>query len=224
MVAGRKARVLLIDDHPVVREGMASLIGADRRLMVCGQAGDGRSALSMIASLNPDVAVLDLTLPDIDGIELIKRIRAECEPVPILVFSMSDENIYAQRSLRAGAVGYLMKGSPGEELVHAIHQVVRGKTYVSEAINEKLLHQFVENPHHANSSPEELLSDREFEVFRLIGQGYGTREVADRLHLSIKTIETYRLRIKEKLRIENTQELIRLAIHSVRPADERTGD
>jgi DNA-binding NarL/FixJ family response regulator len=207
-----RGRVLIIDDHPAVREALALRIAREPDLEVCGEAADMGDALRLIADARPDVAVVDITLKTGSGIDLIKRIKDRNEHVRILVWSMHSESLYAERALRAGALGYMTKDQATDRIVEAIRQVLAGKVWLSDAMGERLLQRSVGGRQKdATRSPLDALADREIEVFRLIGQGVKTAEIADRLHLSVKTIETYRDRIRQKLGIENGTNLAHYA-------------
>jgi DNA-binding NarL/FixJ family response regulator len=209
---GRRARVLIVDDHPAVREALAVRIGRQPDLEVCGEADDVTAALRLVADARPDVAVVDITLKSGNGIDLIKRITARDNHVRVLVWSMHGESLYAERALRAGALGYVTKDQATDTIVAAIRRVRDGKVWLSDAAAERLLHRAVGNgPRDAARSPVDALADRELEVFRLIGQGVKTADVADRLHLSVKTVETYRDRIRQKLDLADGAELARYA-------------
>jgi DNA-binding NarL/FixJ family response regulator len=210
-----KRGVLIVDDHPIVRQGLAQLIDQEHDLHVCGQAEDAHAAMKAIRELAPDLAVVDISLKDTSGIELIKDIKVQHPGLPVLTLSMHDEGIYAERALRAGARGYVMKQEATERVVTAIRRVLAGEMYVSEGMAAKMVSKLVAGPAQAGGSPVDRLSDRELEVFRLIGTGYGTREMAEKLHLSVKTIETYRAHIKEKLDLLDANELLRTAINWV---------
>jgi DNA-binding NarL/FixJ family response regulator len=204
--------ILIVDDHPIVRQGIQRLLEQEDDLRVCAEVGSAREALAAIAKTPPDVAVIDITLPGADGLELTKSLRAQDFKFPILVMSMHDESLYAERVLRAGANGYIMKHEVANNIVEAIRRVLSGSIYVSERTGQKIL-QDVSSAHaKAGAPPLQSLSDRELEVFRRIGQGHATRQIADALHLSIKTIETYRAHIKEKLGIATATELVRVAV------------
>ena len=212
----RKQRILLVDEHVVVREGFAQLIGEEPGWKICGQTADSQKALYDIASLQPDVVVLDISVKQGNGIELIKRIKAVYAELPILVYSVHDEYIYAERCLRAGARGYVMKQSPMEELLLALRRVLAGERYLSPRMQERMMEK-VANGVAARYSGHELerLSDRELQVLQLLGQGSGTREIALHLSLSVKTIETYREHLKKKLNLRNSIELMRTAVATV---------
>lgn len=216
VTSGRvKAKILIVDDHPVVRQGLIQLINQERDLTVCGEAGDSHGTLSAIETLKPDLAIVDISLPGVDGLELIKAIRARYSDLPVLVLSMYDESLYAGRALRAGAKGYVMKDKGAENLVTAIRQVLAGQLYVSERIASKILRQFAAGGKEGIASPIDLLTDRELEVFRLIGGGLSTRRIAENLYLSIKTVESYRAHIKEKLQLETSTEMVKHAVQWV---------
>lgn len=210
-----KKRVLLVDDHPMTREGLAALIGNQADLEVCGEAGTAHEALEKIASLKPDVVLSDITLPDKSGLELIKDIQAMHPGVLVLVISMHDEALYVERVLRAGGRGYIMKQEGGKKISEAIRQVLAGHISVSEKMSAKILEVFSGRRTASDSSPVETLTDREFEVFQLIGQGLETKQMADKLHISTKTVEIHRARIKAKLKLNSMPELIRYAVRWV---------
>lgn len=210
-----KKRVLLVDDHPIVRQGLAQLINQEQDLLVCGQAEDAHKALEAIGALKPDIAIVDISLKTISGIELIKNIKIQYPNLHVLVLSMHDESLYAERALRAGAKGYIMKREVPEKLLGAIHRIIRGEMYVSDKMGVKILHHFVDGPPEAGGSSLDRLSDRELEVFQLIGKGRGTRQIAEALHLSIKTIESYREHIKKKLLLKSGAELVQHAVQWV---------
>ena len=196
----KRSRVLIVDDHPAVREALALRIGRQPDLEVCGEAADLGEALRLIAQTRPDVAVIDITLKTANGIDLIKRIKGRDAHVRILVWSMHSEALYAERALHAGALGYVNKDQATDRIVAAIRRVREGKVYLSDAMAERLLQRAVGGARAAvTRSLVELLADRELEVFRLIGGGAKTAEIAERLHLSVKTVETYRDRIRQKL-------------------------
>lgn len=213
--AGGPARVLVVDDHPVVRQGLALLINHEPDLVVCGEAATAAEALKAVADTRPDVAIVDLSLKGTSGLDLIKDIKVRHPGLPVLVLSMSDENVYAERALRAGARGYMMKEEATEKVLTALRRVLGGAVYLSDAMASRLLSQFVAGDAAGGGSPVDRLSDRELEVFRLIGQGLGTGEIAHRLHLSPKTIETHRAHIKAKLGLDSATDLLRQAIRFV---------
>lgn len=196
----RRARVLIVDDHPAVREALAMRIGRQPDLEVCGEAADMTEALRALAEIEPDVAVVDISLKDGNGIDLIKRIKDRNDDVRILVWSMHNESLYAERALRNGALGYINKDQATDRIVEAIRRVLTGQVWLSEAMAQRLLQRSVGvGRAEAPRAPLDALADRELEVFRLIGQGIKTADIADQLHLSVKTIETYRDRIRQKL-------------------------
>jgi DNA-binding NarL/FixJ family response regulator len=195
-----RARVLIVDDHPAVREALATRIGRQSDLEVCGEAADMSDALRLVADTDPDVAVVDISLKTGCGIDLIKRIKDRNDTVRMLVWSTHSESLYAERALKAGALGYINKDQATNTIVEAIRRVREGKVYLSDAMVETMLHRTVGGGRgEVTRSPLDALADRELEVFRLIGQGVKTAEIAERLHLSVKTIETYRDRIRAKL-------------------------
>jgi DNA-binding NarL/FixJ family response regulator len=208
----KKIRVLLVDDHPLVREGLVNLITQQPDLEVCGEAGSEPEALALVSSAQPNVAVVDLTLENGSGLELIKSIKAGHPGVAVLVLSMHDESLYAERALHAGARGYIMKREAAKKVIQGIRAVCAGQLYVSETISAALAEKFVGGRLAAPGSPVEQLSDRELEVFQLLGRGQNTRQIADHLHVGFKTVQSYCARIKEKLRLTNATELLRAAI------------
>ena len=211
-----KKSILILDDHPMMREGLAQLINNEAGLSVCGEAGTGQDAFALAAKLKPDLLLADISLPDKSGLEVIKELRSFHPDIAVLVISMHDESLYAERVLRAGGRGYIMKQEGGKKLMEAIRQVLSGKIYVSEKISEKLLGSFSERSNSAKrDAPMENLTDREFEVLQLLGQGKGTREIAAQLHLSGKTIEAHRANIKRKLNLKTGPELVRYAVRWV---------
>jgi DNA-binding NarL/FixJ family response regulator len=205
-------RLLIVDDHPMMRNGLAQLIDNEGDLKVCAEADNAGQAINAVAKQKFDLALVDISLPDKNGLELIKDIRALKPDLPILVVSMHDEMIYAERVLRAGARGYIMKQEGGQKFLAAIRQVLAGKVFVSEKMSARILENFSGKQLDNSGSPVKWLSDREFEVFQLIGQGIGTREIAGRLHLSVKTVEVHRANIKEKLSLTTATELVRYAV------------
>ena len=207
-----RKRVLIVDDHPMMRQGLAQLIDHEPDLCVCGQADRAGQALEMITADLPDLVLVDISLPDRSGLELIKDVHAIHPALPLLVVSMHDEELYAERVLRAGGRGYLMKQEGGKKLMQAIRQVLNGQIFVSEKMSAKILEIFSGVRGGALHSPVERLTDREFEVFQLVGQGQGTRDIAQHLHLSVKTVEVHRANIKKKLELKSGAELVRYAI------------
>ncbi len=208
----QRKRIFVVDDHPLVREWLANLINQQPDLEVCGEAESAPQAMQEISALKPAVAVVDISLKDSSGIELIKSLKQACPEVAVLVLSMHEEFHYAERALRAGAKGYIVKRETTRKVIGAIHQVLQGKLYVSEEIAEAMAVQFVAGRTLAEHSPAELLSDRELEVFELLGQGRGTRQIAETLRVSVKTVQAYCARIKEKLNLASATELLREAV------------
>src|SRR5262245_50262915 len=207
-----RARVLIVDDHPAVREALALRIGRQPDLEVCGEAADTGEALRLVAETQPDVAVVDISLKTGNGIDLIKRIKDRNDHVRILVWSMHSESLYAERALRAGALGYVNKDQATDTIVAAIRRVLEGKVWLSEAMTERMLQRAVgAGRQPVRRSPLDALADRELEVFYLIGQGVKTAEIAERLHLSVKTVETYRGRIRQKLDLSDGTALAHFA-------------
>lgn len=209
----KPAKVLIVDDHPAVREALAVRIATQPDLEVCGEAADTTEALRIAAEADPDVAIIDIALKTGNGIDLIKRLKAHGRKVRAIVWSMHSEDLYAERALRAGAVGYITKEQATGQIIEAIRQVLDGRVYLSAAMSEKLLKRAVGQD--SGRSPLASLSDRELEVFGLIGQGLKTQEIADQLHLSGKTVETYRDRIREKLDLADGAVLTRAAVQWV---------
>jgi DNA-binding NarL/FixJ family response regulator len=208
----RKSKIFVVDDHPIVRQGLGLLINREPDMIVCGAAEEAQSALRAISTLQPDVLVVDISLNGPDGLELVKTVRTRDANMPILVLSMHDESIYAERALRAGANGYIMKQEATEKVLIAIRRIMRGDVYLSDRVSSKMLQQYVRGSTTARQSPVAELSDRELEVFRLVGEGHGTRQIAEDLHLSVKTVETYQAHIKEKLSLRNARELVQHAV------------
>ncbi|HUC86165.1 MAG TPA: response regulator transcription factor [Candidatus Acidoferrales bacterium] len=206
-----KIKVLLVDDHPLVREGLANLIHQEPDLEICGEAAGEPQALQLIASVRPDVAIVDISLESGSGLELIKSVKAMHPAVAMLVLSMHDELLYAERALRAGARGYLMKREAAKKVIQGIREVLAGRLFVSEKVAALMAERYVEGPT-AAASPMDQLSDRELEVFQLLGRGLGTRQIADHLHVGFKTVQAYCARIKEKLQLANATELLRAAM------------
>lgn len=206
-----KTRVLLVDDHAVVRFGIAQLINRQADMTVCGEEEDASRALSAIGTVKPNLVIADISLKDSSGLELMRNIKAQYPGLPVLVVSAHDESIYAEIAFRAGALGYLMKEEALDKIVMAIRRVLSGAIYVSDNLAAKMLQQQIRGQTNINESPVKSLSDRELEVFQLIGQWKTTREIADELHLSVKTIEYYREQIKRKLNLKNAAELTQRA-------------
>ncbi|MBI1882807.1 MAG: response regulator transcription factor [Chlamydiae bacterium] len=210
-----KIKVLVVDDHPVVRQGLTQLINQEKDLVVCGDVEGGAQGLDAIKRLSPDVVIVDISLRGMSGLDLIKNIKVRYPDLPILVLSMHDESLYAERVLRAGARGYIMKEEAIGKVLVAIRCVVDGEVYVSQKMTARILEKSIGGRFEKSVSPVERLSDRELEVFQMIGKGFATRQVAKQLHLSVKTVETYRENIKEKMKLDNATELVRHAIQWV---------
>lgn len=204
-------RIAIVDDHELVRFGVAQLVAREPGWEVCGEAADVASALQMIRDKQPDLAIVDLRLAQGDGLELVKQVKAACPEVRVLVSSMHEENLFADRAMRAGAWGYVSKQEPAETLRAAIRRVLDGKVYLSASMTERLLIRSTGRSGNADGSPLELLSDRELEVFELLGRGYSVKEIARNLHLSPKTVEYHREHIKEKLNLPSSSAVLRHA-------------
>jgi DNA-binding NarL/FixJ family response regulator len=207
-----KRRVLIVDDHPIFRVGLAGLIGESSHLEVCGNADSAPAALEAMRCMNPDLVLLDLSLRGTNGLELIKAMKAERPDLAILVISMHDEAVFGLRALKAGALGYVMKAEAMNHVEEAISKVLQGKIYVSPEFGEQLIFKAVQSTEAGTSSPVDMLSDRELEVLQLLGKGGSTRSIAETLHLSVKTIETHRAHIKEKLGFRESEEMVKFAI------------
>jgi DNA-binding NarL/FixJ family response regulator len=212
---GRKARVLIVDDHPVVREGIATRINRQSDLMACGEAASAAEALQVVAAAKPDLAIVDLSLQGRSGLELIHDLKSRYPKLAILVLSIHDEPSYAKRSLQAGARGYVMKHEATENVLLAVRRVLAGEIYLSEKLSSVLLSAAFTGQADSAASPVEQLSDRELEVFELIGKGIGTRQIAEKLHVSVKTIEAHRANIKDKLHLASATELAQSAFQWV---------
>lgn len=210
--SARKTRIFIVDDHPIVREGLSLMMNREPDMMVCGEAEEATRALQAITTAKPDFLIVDISLSGPDGLDLLKSIRARYPSLPVLILSMHDESIYAERALRAGANGYIMKQEATERVLVAVRQILTKKVYVSDRIANRMLQQYIKGSVNESKSPIAELSDRELEVFRLIGEGHGTRMIADELHLSVKTVESYQAHIKEKLSLKNGRELVQRAI------------
>lgn len=208
-------KILIVDDHPLMRKGLALSIEAEPDLVVVSQAEDAEQALEAVDESDPDLAIVDISLPGMSGLELLKHMQALRPELPVLVVSRHDEALYAERSIRAGARGYVMKLEAADVIVKAIRRVLNGGIYVSDEINERLLLGIAKGRESLAKSPLEVLSDRELEVFELTGRGRSTRDIAEKLYLSIKTVESYRARIKDKLNLSNAAELMQHAVNWV---------
>jgi len=208
----KKRTVFLVDDHPIVRQGLTLLINQEPDLTVCGQAEEMHSALQAIQSFHPDIMIVDISLNGPDGLELLKNIRAKHSGMPVLILSMHDESIYAERALRAGANGYIMKQEATEKVLVALRRILAGEIYVSDRVGNHMLQHYIRGASPLPQSSVAELTDRELEVFRLIGEGHGTRQIAEELHLSVKTVESYQAHIKDKLSLRSARELVQHAI------------
>jgi DNA-binding NarL/FixJ family response regulator len=207
-----KKRIVVVDDHPIMRSGVAMLINNEPGLIVCGEAENAAQAMELIAREKPDLVLADISLPDKNGLELVKDIQALHPGQAVLVLSMHDEAFYAERVLRAGGRGYLMKQEGGQKLKEAIHHVLAGQIYVSQKMSVRILEMFSGRSTTNAGATVENLTDREFEVFQSIGEGKSTREIADKLHISVKTVEVHRANIKTKLKVGSAAELVHYAV------------
>jgi DNA-binding NarL/FixJ family response regulator len=207
-----KVKIFLVDDHPLVREWLTNLIHQQPDLVVCGESEDAPHALQDISTAKPDVTIVDISLKQSSGIELIKNIKRLHPSIAIIVLSMHDERLYAERALRAGARGYIMKSETAKKVVAVIRQVLAGKIYISESLTELFAEKFLDGRLLTGDSPVEQLSDRELEVFQLLGKGYETHKVAEMMNVSMKTVQTHCAHIKEKLKLTNAAELLREAV------------
>src|SRR5438477_4761451 len=210
-----KIKVLLVDDHPILRKGLGQLINAESDMLVCGEAEDSPKAFEAVGSLNPDVMVVDISLKGGNGIELIKNVKARYPDLAVLVLSMHDESLYAERALRAGGLGYIMKEEAIEQVLAGIRRVLVGEIFLSDKMKAKMLQQLANGKAKAFVSPINHLTDRKLEVFGLIAEGRSTRQIAGELHLSVRTVEAYREYIKGKLNLKNATELVQHAFHWV---------
>jgi DNA-binding NarL/FixJ family response regulator len=211
-VESQRRKVFIVDDHPLVREWLTNLINRQSDLVVCGEAATAAEAMQAVSTSDPEVAVVDISLKDSSGIELIKDLKRTRPRLVVLVLSMHDESLYAERALRAGAKGYIMKRETTRKVIEALRRVLEGKFYISEAISETITARFAEGKTPVPRSPIEQLSDRELAVFSLLGEGRGTRQIAETLRVSVKTVQAYSARIKEKLNLHSGTELLRAAL------------
>ena len=216
MAKQEKSRVLIVEDHPLFREGLAQMIDRDAGLIVCGQAADAAGAMRAVTELQPDMVTVDISLEGGSGIELIKTLKAKHEDLPILVISMHDEALYAERALRAGAQGYVMKNEPARTVKAAILKVLGGEIFLSEKMSSSVLAKLMRGKSEPPVSPVAQLSDRELEVFEMLGRGKPTRQIAEELNLTIPTIHSFRNRIKEKLQLKNSTEMMLHAMQWIR--------
>ena len=208
----KKTTIFIVDDHPLMRKGMGMTLQSELEFEVIGQSETAEEALKEIPKLKPDVAVIDISLPGMNGIELIKNLVIQIPELKILVVSRHDEELYAERSIRAGAKGYLMKLEAGDTLVTAVRQILNGNLFLSPEIGNQMIMKLAGNKAAQSNDPLELLSDRELEVFELTGKGDSTKEIAEKLHVSVKTVESYRARIKEKMDLNSANDLLRRAV------------
>jgi DNA-binding NarL/FixJ family response regulator len=208
-------RVLLVDDHAVVRDGLAQLIQGEKDLTICGEAASAEEALDLAIRVKPNLAIVDISLGGVNGMELIKNLQALNRQLPILVLSMHDEMHYAERALRAGAKGYIMKRAARDRILEAIRTVAGGEIFVSDAINKSMIHRYLHGSEGEESSPISRLSDRELEVLTLVGRGLSSKDIAERLHLSQKTVDSHRTHLKEKLNLAGAPELAKFAFEWV---------
>ena len=207
-----KKRILLVDDHPVLRKGLVRLIDSKDEFVVCGEASTAADAMALIRELEPHLAIVDIGLPGASGIELTKTIRAEFQKLPVLILSMHQEAFYATRALRAGAMGYIVKQDAIDNIADALREALNGRCYLSPVIAAQLQHNGPDKQIHPTDDPVSLLTDREFEIFELIGKGREVREISHALGVSPKTVETHRTNIKEKLKLKNARQVTRLAV------------
>ena len=210
--AVRQTQILLVDDHPLVRERLAEILSREPDLAVCGEAEDRHQALEAIKERLPDLAIVDLSLKNSDGMELIKDIRSRWPRLTMLVVSMHDESLYAERVLRAGAQGYITKQEATRNILLAVRQVLAGNIYLNERISTQIIGRLTRQADAATATPADLLTDRELQVFELTGRGLNTRQIAQQLNLGVKTVETYRARIREKLKVRDIGEFLQIAI------------
>ena len=216
-----KFKIFIIDDHPVVIRGLSNLIEQEKELCVCGSAVDTKNVIDEIKRCKPDLIILDISLKDLSGLEFIRELKNHALEIPVLVLSMHDENIYAERSLHAGARGFIMKQEAPEKVILAIQEILRGNIYLSDKMKKIIIEQFAsQNIRKNNFSGIKTLSERELEIFEMIGKGFSSRQIAESMFLSIKTIETYRARIKTKLNLTSSNELLQYAIQWVHTSSE----
>jgi len=219
----QRKKVMIVDDHPLIRQGVARLVQQEQDLAICGEAEDTAEAIEAIAATRPDIVVLDITLKTSNGVELLAMLHKRFPDLPVLILSMHDEAIYAERTLRAGARGYVMKQDSPEKLIEAIRRVLAGEVYLSEAMTARVLKKIADGMPPQEPSPQDMLSARELEVFRLIGQGTATRDIADRLQVSVKTVDAHRANIKKKLDLKSGAELVQHAIKWVLSQEKASG-
>lgn len=211
----RRQRVLIVDDHPIFRQGLAQLINMEANLLVCGEADKPSEVFEAVASCCPDIVLVDVSLQEGDGIELVKDLKARFPKLPTLLLSMHDESLYAERGILAGARGYVAKKEPSDVVIGAIRRVLAGEMHMSDRVSRRILERTLTSRQAPAASPVEKLSDRELQVFRLVGEGSSTARIARQLHLSVSTIESYRTILKRKLGLKNAVELVRYAVNWV---------
>jgi DNA-binding NarL/FixJ family response regulator len=207
-----KKKVFVVDDHPIVRQGLTLMINREADLVVCGEAEDAITAMQAIAAANPDILIVDISLNGPDGLDLLKDVRTRYSELPVLILSMHDESVYAERALRAGAQGYIMKQEATEKVLVAVRRILSHEIYISERIANRMLQCYIGSRGTGRPASIADLTDRELEVFRLIGEGHSTRRIAEELHISVKTVESYQAHIKEKLSLRSARELVQHAI------------
>lgn len=212
---GRQGRILIVDDHPIFRKGIAMLLEHEEDIIICGEAETAAQAMGLVEHHEFELVIADISLKDTNGIELVKSLKAFKPELPVLIFSMHDESLYAERALRAGARGYLMKQAPADQVVAAIRKVLHGELYLSSAANLQMLTTFVSGRGTSSKNSVDMLSDRELEIFEQLGKGRGTSMIAHDLHLSVKTVEAHRSHIKTKLGLSTAPELVRAAVEWV---------
>jgi len=208
----KKKKILIVDDHPIIRHGLTQLINQEAALVACGEAEDACGALQAVTERAPDLVILDISLKETNGLDLIRDIKARVPGLPVLVLSMHDETRYAERALRAGAQGYIMKQEPPDRTIEAVHRIMNGDIYLSSSMTSRMLNKIATGSPAQEASPADLLSARELEIFSLIGKGTGTRQIAQRLGLSIKTVDAHRANIKKKLDLACSTELVQAAV------------
>ncbi len=207
-----KHSVFIVDDHPIVREGFSQLINSEKDLFVCADAEDMQTVWDKLTTITPDLMIVDISLKNTNGIDLIKNLRAQNFNMPILVVSMYDESIYAERAIKAGAQGYIMKQAPAEDMLKAIRKIISGGIYLSEQVTNKMFKRLSDKEPALDDAVMDCLSDRELEIFKLIGNGFRTRDIADKLNISHKTVDSYYGRIKEKLNIKSAGDMLKFAV------------
>src|SRR5579871_4347566 len=208
----KKNKVFVVDDHPIIRQGLALMINREPDLTVCGEAQDAHTAIQAVATAKPDIMIVDISLTGPDGLDLLKDVLFRSPELPVLILSMHDEGIYAERALRAGAQGYIMKQEATEKVLVALRRILTREIYISERIANRMLQRYIGSRGTGRPSSIADLTDRELEVFRLIGEGHSTRRIAEELHISVKTVESYQAHIKEKLSLRSARELVQHAI------------